>query len=92
MKKEKLSVRDLCITALFAAVTAICAQIAIPIPFSPVPISFGMVGRTRRLFSCLPAARCSHRSVILYLVLRGFLYLAGLKAEWAHCWVPQAVI
>ena len=43
MKKEKLSVRDLCITALFAAVTAICAQIAIPIPFSPVPISFGSV-------------------------------------------------
>ncbi|MCL2496606.1 MAG: biotin transporter BioY [Clostridiales bacterium] len=41
---KKLRVRDLCLIALFTSVTAVMAQIAIPIPFSPVPISCGMVG------------------------------------------------
>ena len=79
MKKEKLSVRDLCITALFAAVTAICAQIAIPIPFSPVPISFGMVGLyTASIF--LPP-RCAVLSQVCYLVLgaAGLPVFGGFK-------------
>lgn len=79
MKKEKLSVKDLCITALFAAVTAICAQIIIPLPFSPVPISFGMVGLyTAAIF--LPP-RCAVLSQVCYLILgaAGLPVFGGFK-------------
>lgn len=41
--KSSLSAKELSIIAFFAALTAILAQIAIPIPFTPVPISFGLV-------------------------------------------------
>lgn len=44
MKKGKLTVRDLCVAGIFAALTAVCAQIAIPLPFTPAPISLGIVG------------------------------------------------
>ena len=38
-----LSPKELSIIALFAVLTAVLAQIAIPLPFTPVPISFGLV-------------------------------------------------
>ncbi|MDL2248204.1 biotin transporter BioY [Tyzzerella sp. OttesenSCG-928-J15] len=41
--KSKLSAKEISIIALFTALTAVLAQIAIPLPFSPVPISFGLV-------------------------------------------------
>ena len=41
--KKPLDVKALAIAALFAAITAILAQIAIPLPFTPIPISFGLV-------------------------------------------------
>lgn len=65
--KEKLSTKDLCFTAIFAAVTAICAQIAIPVPFSPVPISFGMVGLY--VTAILLPPRCAIMSQVCYLLL-----------------------
>lgn len=37
-----MKIRNLTLTALFAAVTAVCAQIAIPLPFSAVPFSMAM--------------------------------------------------
>lgn len=47
MKNKKgrstLSVKELTIIAIFTAITAVLAQIAIPLPFTPVPISFGLV-------------------------------------------------
>ena len=42
-KKMKFSVKELAVIAIFAAMTAVLAQIAIPVPFSPAPISFGLV-------------------------------------------------
>lgn len=79
MKKEKLSVRDLCISAFFAAVTAICAQIIIPLPFSPVPISFGMVGLYTA--AILQNPRCAVLSQVCYLILgaAGLPVFAGFK-------------
>lgn len=65
--KEKLSTRDLCYTAFFTAVTAICAQIAIPLPFSPVPISFGMIGLY--VAAILLPPRCAIMSQACYLLL-----------------------
>ena len=41
--KVVFSARELCIIAIFAAMTAVLAQIAIPLPFTPMPISFGLV-------------------------------------------------
>ena len=41
--KAMLSARELSIIAFFSAITAVLAQISIPIPFTPVPISFGLV-------------------------------------------------
>ncbi len=67
MKKEKLSVRDLCLTAIFTAVTTVCAQIVIPIPFSPVPISFGMVGVYTAAIFLSP--KCAILSQICYLLM-----------------------
>ncbi|MCX7614262.1 MAG: biotin transporter BioY [Clostridiales bacterium] len=38
-----MKTKDLVFTALFAAITAICSQISIPLPFSPVPITLSLV-------------------------------------------------
>ena len=42
--KSHFKAKELAIIGIFATLTAVMAQIAIPIPFSPAPISFGMVG------------------------------------------------
>ena len=41
--KATFTTRDLAIIPIFAALTAVLAQIAIPLPFTTVPISFGLV-------------------------------------------------
>jgi len=42
-KRAVFTARDLAIIPIFAAITAVLAQIAIPLPFTAVPISFGLV-------------------------------------------------
>lgn len=41
--KHGISAREISTIAIFIALTAVMAQIAVPIPFSPVPIAFGLV-------------------------------------------------
>jgi len=41
--KRPLEAREISIIAIFAAMTAILSQIAVPLPFTPMPISFGLV-------------------------------------------------
>ena len=41
--RATFTTRDLAIIPIFAAITAVLAQIAIPLPFTAVPISFGLV-------------------------------------------------
>lgn len=41
--KKPLTARELSQIGIFAAITAVLAQIAIPLPFTPAPISFGLV-------------------------------------------------
>lgn len=41
--KPALAAKELAIIAIFTALTAVMAQIAIPLPFTPMPISFGLV-------------------------------------------------
>ena len=38
----KLSIKDLVTIALFTAITVIFAQISLPVPFSPVPITLSL--------------------------------------------------
>lgn len=38
----KFTLKEMTLSALFAAFTAICAQISIPIPFSPVPLTLSL--------------------------------------------------
>lgn len=67
MKRETLSIRDICVTAIFTAFTAVCAQISIPLPFSPIPISCGMVGIYTA--ATLLSPRCAILSQVCYLLL-----------------------
>jgi Uncharacterized conserved protein len=41
--KKSFSTKEITTIAIFTALTSILAQIAIPLPFSPIPISFGLV-------------------------------------------------
>lgn len=41
--KKPLEAKELSVISIFVAVTAVLAQIAIPLPFTPMPISFGLV-------------------------------------------------
>ncbi|MFV0399811.1 MAG: biotin transporter BioY [Oscillospiraceae bacterium] len=43
MKKSILSVRELCTVGIITALNAVLAQIAIPLPFTPIPFSLGMM-------------------------------------------------
>lgn len=63
----KLSVREICLIAMFTALTAVLAQIALPIPISPVPISFGMIAIYLTGMMLVP--RAAVWSQALYLLL-----------------------
>ena len=39
MRKRKITTKNMILCAFFASLTSACSQIAIPLPFSPVPIS-----------------------------------------------------
>ena len=41
--KKTLTTKELAMISIFTALTAVMAQIAIPLPFTPVPISFGLL-------------------------------------------------
>ncbi|AYC28878.1 biotin transporter BioY [Paenisporosarcina cavernae] len=65
MRNERL--RMLIVTALFAAIIAVLAQVSIPLPFSPVPIT----GQTLAigLAATILGSRYGTLSVIVYLLL-----------------------
>lgn len=42
-KKTMISAKELATVGIFTALTAVLAQIAVPLPFTPMPISFGLV-------------------------------------------------
>ncbi|MGI6751256.1 MAG: biotin transporter BioY [Anaerovoracaceae bacterium] len=43
MKKSRISIKDICTISILTVATTVMAQISIPLPFTPVPISFGLV-------------------------------------------------
>ena len=44
LTKTKPKLKDFIIYAIFAAITAICSQITLPLPFTPVMVSLGTFG------------------------------------------------
>ena len=42
-KKAAFSAKEISLIAIFSVLTAVLAQIAVPLPFTPVPISIGLV-------------------------------------------------
>lgn len=67
MVKTILPVHDMCIVGIFTAVTAVLAQIAIPLPFTPMPFSLGMVA----VYMCgmLLRPKCAILTQVCYLLL-----------------------
>ena len=65
--KKKFELKYLILSALFAALTVICSQISIPMPFSPVPFSLGIVAIF--LTGQLLPKKYSLISVLIYLLM-----------------------
>ena len=69
MAREKrwLTTREMVLIALFTAVTAVLAQVAIPLPLSPIPVS--LVVLAVYITSLLLNRKCALAVMLCYLVL-----------------------
>lgn len=65
----KFSTREICLMSLFVVASAVLAQIVFPLPFSPVPISFGLIGTFISGIFLRP--KCAFFTQICYLALGG---------------------
>ena len=63
----KFSIKEMSIVAIFTALTAVMAQISVPLPFSPVPITFQVFA----VFLCaiILDSRLATTSQIIYVLL-----------------------
>lgn len=62
-----MRIKELTVIALFAGIMAVLAQVAIPLPFSPVPITGQILGLF--LTGALLGRRLGTWAVLLYLIL-----------------------
>ncbi|MDR1558854.1 MAG: biotin transporter BioY [Clostridiales bacterium] len=60
-------VRDLAETAFFASFTAVCSQISIPLPFTPIPINCGLLSVF--MAGCILGSKKGALSQIVYVLL-----------------------
>ncbi|WP_446897946.1 biotin transporter BioY [Clostridium sp. LBM24168] len=61
------SVKEMCTVAIFTAITAVLAQISIPLPFSPVPITMQLLAIY--LSSIILGSKLGTLSQIIYILL-----------------------
>lgn len=75
----KLSTRDLIICAMFASITAILAQISIPLPFSTVPLTMQVFAVT--ISGVILGAKKGFISQLIYILLGaiGMPVFAGMS-------------
>lgn len=64
---NKLSIKDLSVIATFTALTAVMSQISIPLPFSPVPMTFQIFAIF--LSAIILGSRLATLSQIIYIML-----------------------
>lgn len=69
MRKPFFTAREICLIALFVALTAVFAQIVIPLPFTPLPISFGLVAVY--LTGIFLPPKCAIAVQVIYLIMGG---------------------
>lgn len=69
MRKPFYTVKEICLIALFTALTAVLAQVIIPLPFTPLPVSFGLVAVY--LTGIFLPPKCAITVQIAYLVMGG---------------------
>lgn len=67
MTKTVLPVKDICLIGVFTALNCVLAQISIPLPFTPIPLSFGVVAVY--LAGIMLRPRCAFLSQLCYLLL-----------------------
>jgi len=67
MTKPQLPIRDICTIGIFAALTVVLAQLAVPLPITPMPISFGLVGVY--ITGILLRPKCAVCAQLCYLLL-----------------------
>lgn len=65
--KNRFSIRDISVAATFTALTAVMSQISIPLPFSPVPITFQIFAIY--LSAIILGSRLATLSQIIYILL-----------------------
>lgn len=63
----KFSIKEMSVIAIFTALTAVMAQISIPLPFSPVPITFQLFAIF--LSSFILESKLATASQIIYVML-----------------------
>jgi len=81
---KSLSVKELCIAAIFTAITAVLAQIAIPLPFTPIPVSFGMIAVYLAGMYLTPRGAAFSQIVYLLLGAVGAPVFAGFQGGLGH--------
>jgi biotin transport system substrate-specific component len=81
-KTQKISVKDLVLTAMFTAIICVMAQISIPI--QPIPFTFALLAIF--LTGALLSPRYAFMAVLVYLLLGAFgvPVFAGMKGGLAH--------
>lgn len=101
-RKRPLSTLQLTLCALFTALIAVLAQVAVPLPFSPVPLTGQVVGIM--LTGALLPRRTALLTIIAYLLVgvagmpvfslaRGGIYmLTGLTGGYLIGFIPAVLI
>ena len=101
-KEDLMKVKGMILAALFAAVTAVLAQISVPVPVSAVPFSLGIVGVY--LSGALLAPKEALISQLIYILLGvvglpvfsqfrgGFSVLAGPTGGYLFVYPVMALI
>jgi biotin transport system substrate-specific component len=75
----KFSVKEITLVGIFTALTAIFAQVSIPIPFSPVPITLSIFAVF--MTSIILGKKCGTMSMLIYVLIGaiGVPVFAGLS-------------
>lgn len=98
----KKTTYQIVICAFFAALTAVCSQLSLPLPFTPVPMNLGLMAVL--LTGCMLGGADGGKSIAAYLLLGcagvpvfsgfrgGIAVLAGPTGGYAVGYLPAAIV
>ena len=90
MKKD--SIRNITVTAMFVALTIVLSQIAIPLPFTDVPLSLATLAVFLSGAVLGPARGAAAQGIYVVMGLAGLPVFANFSAASPVCSDPQADI